>query len=147
MRALINQDDRGYTLLESLFQLIILAVFVQFLLLFFSWKGAIEEQYSDYTTREWELFSAEFQQLLAEVSEIHLPFKNVVQFKTERGQITIEQNGTVIRKRVSGEGHVPVLTDVRSTSFVFDGKKLTVTVTSMDYSVKIRGFVVGLYQE
>ncbi|MCG7336366.1 ComGF family competence protein [Sporosarcina sp. ACRSM] len=137
--------DHGYTFMESIFQLLLLTVFVHFLLLFFSWKGAIEEQYSDYTTREWELFSAELQQMLTEVSEIHLPFSSSMKFKNERGIITIEKSGTVIRKRVGGEGHVPLLTNVRSASFTFDGVELTVAVTFVDHSVKRRGFVVGLY--
>lgn len=138
-------NDRGYTFMESIFQLLVLIVFVHFLLLFFSWKGAIEEQYEDYSTREWELFAAELQQMLAEVSEIRLPLRSSMQFKNERGSITIEQSGAVIRKRVGGEGHVPLLTNVRSVSFTFDGVEMTVAVTFVDHSVKRRGFVVGLY--
>ena len=44
-----------------------------------------------------------------------------MQFRNERGMIAIEQSGTVIRKRVDGKGHIPILTDVRSVSFEFDG--------------------------
>lgn len=145
MHTITKLDDNGYTFIESIFQLLILTVFVHFVLLFFSWKGAIEEQYADYSSREWELFAAELQQMLAEVGEMRMPFRNSMQFSNERGIITIEQSGTVIRKRVDGQGHIPILTKVRSVSFTFDGKEMSVAVTFVDHSVKVRGFAVGLY--
>ena len=147
MRKLGKLDEKGYTFTESIFQLIIMAVFVQFLLFFFIWKGTIEEQYSYYTSREWELFSADLQYLLSEVSEIQLPFRNHLQMNTVQGVIDIDQSGTVIRKRVRSEGHIPLLTSVCSVNFKFDGTELIATVTMVDHSVKVRGFAVGLYPE
>jgi len=139
-------DERGYTLLESIFQLLIMTAFIHLVLLFFFWKGPIEQQYADYNSMQWELFSAELQQILAEVSEIQLiDSGKVLHFRNNLSSITIEQSGTVIRKRVSGDGHVPLFTDVRSVSFTVDSMTLTVLVTMLDGSVKARGFAVGLY--
>jgi len=141
-----NIDERGYTLLESILQLLIMTAFIHLVLLFFFWKGSIEQQYADHTSTQWELFSAELQQLLAEVSEIQLLDSNkVVHFRNDHGSVDIEQNGTLIRKRVTGDGHVPLLTDVRSVVFTLDSMTLTVLVTMLDGSVKVRGFAVGLY--
>lgn len=141
-----NVDERGYTLLESIFQLLIMTAFIHLVLMFFFWKGSLEQQYADYTSTQWELFSAELQQLLAEVSEIQLlNADKVVHFRNNHGSVDIEQNGNVIRKRVTGDGHVPLFTDVRSVAFTLDSMTLTVLVTMLDGSVKVRGFAVGLY--
>ena len=59
-------------LLESIFQLFIMTAFIHLFLLFFFWKGPIEQQYADYSSTQWELFSADLQQLLADVSEIQI---------------------------------------------------------------------------
>lgn len=141
-----NIDERGYTLLESIFQLLIMTAFINLVLLFFFWKGPIEQQYADYNSIQWELFSAELQQLLAEVSEIQLlNGDKVLHFRNDHGSVDIEQSGTVIRKRVTGDGHVPLFTDVRSVAFTLDSTTLTVLVTMLDGSVKARGVAVGLY--
>ena len=47
-RIIKSFDEQGYTFIESLFQLIILAIFVQLFLLFFLWKAPIERQYFRY---------------------------------------------------------------------------------------------------
>ena len=51
---------QGYTFLESIFQLIIMTFSFNLFLLFFFWKDPIEQQYADYSSTEWELFSAGF---------------------------------------------------------------------------------------
>ena len=95
---------------------------------------------------QWELFSAELQQLLAEVSEIQLlNGDKVLHFRNNHGSVDIEQNGTLIRKRVAGDGHVPLFTDIRSVAYTLDSMTLTVLVTMLDGSIKARGFAVGLY--
>ena len=147
MCAFMNRmDEQGYTLLESLFQLLIMTAFIHLLLMFFFWKGSIEQQYADYTSMQWELFSADLQQLLVEVSEIQLlNGDKVIRFRNIRGSVDIEQSGSVIRKRVTGDGHVPLFTGIRSVVFTLDSMTLTVLVTMLDGTVKVRGFAVGLY--
>ena len=141
-------DERGYTLLESIFQLLIMAAFIHLFVLFFLWKGPIEQQYSDYSSTEWELFSADLQQLLADVSEIRLMSNGkAIRLRRNQETIDIEQSGTVIRKRVGGDGHVPLFTGIHSATYTFDGKALTAFVTMQDGSVKVRGFAVGYYPE
>ena len=104
MRKLGKLDEKGYTFTESIFQLIIMAVFVQFLLFFFIWKGTIEEQYSDYASREWELFSADLQYLLSEVSEIRLPFRNHLQINTVQGLIDMIRAVQSFEKGLGAKG-------------------------------------------
>ncbi|MFJ7933741.1 competence type IV pilus minor pilin ComGF [Sporosarcina sp. NPDC096371] len=143
-----NLDERGYTLLESIFQLLIMTAFIHLFVLFFLWKGPIEQQYNDYTSTEWELFSADLQQLLVNVSEIRIMGNGTaIRLRSNQETIDIEQSGATIRKRVSGDGHVPLFTGIRSAAYTFDGMALTVSVTMQDGSVKVRGFAVGYYPE
>jgi competence protein ComGF len=139
-------DERGYTFLESIFQLIIMSLFIHLFLLFFFWKGPIEQRYSDYSSTEWELFSADLQYLLSDVSEIRLlNGGRTIRLKNNRGLVDIEQSGNVIRKRVDETGHIPLVTGVKEATYTFDGMTIIARVKMLNDSVKIRGFAVGFY--
>ena len=145
-RLLKSSNDYGYTLIESLFQLIIFAVFVQLFLLFFYWKAPIERHYTDTTSLSWEMFAVDLQDELVNVRkiEVHSNAKGI-QFVTERGRINIEQNNTVIRKSIDGLGHIPFLTAVSSTDFKLNDTTLFVAATMLDGTRKERDFEVGIY--
>lgn len=149
MRKLLKCfDERGYTFIESLFQLIILAILVQLFLLFFLWKAPIENQYTKMAATDWELFAVDMQRLLTDVQQIQVyPTGRGITFSNKRGIIDVEQGAGVIRKKVYGQGHVPVLTNVRSVIFYLDGSTLFADVTLLDGSRKERGFAIGLYPE
>lgn len=149
MCRLVNRlGEGGYTFVESLFQLIILAIFVQLFLLFFLWKAPIEQQYADMSAIDWELFAVDMQQLLSDVQQISIyPTGRGVTLLNERGVIDIDQGTGVIRKRVYSLGHVPLLTNVYSVLFSLDGSTLYAEVTLLDGTQKERGFVIGLYPE
>ncbi|MEK5038834.1 ComGF family competence protein [Sporosarcina sp. FSL K6-3457] len=143
-----KMDEQGYTLLENIFQLLIMTAFIHLFLLFFFWKGPIDQQYADYSSTQWELFSVELQQLLANVKEIQLlNAGKVIHLQNNHGSVTIEQSGTVIRKRVAGSGHIPLFTGIQAVTFTFDSTTLTAFVTMVDGSVNVRGFAVGIYPE
>ncbi len=139
-------NELGYTFLESIFQLLIMTVFIHLFLLFFFWKGPIEQRYTDHSATEWELFSADLQYLLSDVSEIRLLNNGkAIRLRNSRGLIDIELSGTVIRKRADENGHVPLVTGVKAVAYTFDGMTITAHVTMLADSVKVRGFAVGLY--
>ncbi|MBO0600334.1 ComGF family competence protein [Sporosarcina sp. E16_3] len=139
-------NELGYTFLESIFQLLIMTVFIHLFLLFFFWKGPIEQRYADHSSTEWELFSADLQYLLSDVSEIRLLNSGkTIRLRNGRGLIDIELSGTVIRKRTDENGHIPLVTGVKAVAHTFDGMTITAHVTMLDNSVKVRGFAVGLY--
>ena len=147
MRKLLKvSDEQGYTFLESIFQLTVLSIFLHLFILFFFWKEPIEEKYFDTSSTEWELFSLDMQKLLSDVSEIQLLYEGTTfRLVTRQGRINIGQSGTVIRKLVNGEGHVPLITGVKSVRFAFDGTTLSAHVKLLNGSVKVRGFAVGVY--
>lgn len=144
----ILSNARGYTLIESLFQLIIFTVFAHLIVSFFLWKEPIDRQYGNLSTSEWELFAANMQKELTQVSQfsINANQKGFV-IQTTRGRINFDQSSNVIRKRVIGQGHVPFLTKVSTATFTQSGTALFVEVTLLDGTRKERDFAFGLYQE
>ena len=147
-KFLKTSDEEGYTFLESIFQLTVLSIFLHLFILFFFWKEPIEEKYFDTSSTEWELFSLDMQKLLSDVSEIQLLYEGTTfRLVNNLERINIGQSGTVIRKLVNGEGHVPLITGVQSVRFTYDGMTLTAHVLLLNGSVKVRGFAVGLYSK
>lgn len=149
MRKLLRiKSEQGYTLIESLFQLIVFTIFVQFIVLFFLWKAPIDNQYSERNTTAWELFVLDLQAALLDVWQFELhPDRTGFKMKTERGIINIEYRNQVIRKRVDGQGHVPFITHIQSAQFYQQEGKLIVDVLLEDGTRKERDFVVGLRSE
>lgn len=146
MSQLLMSNDRGYTLIESLFQLVLFAMFVQLFVLFFYWKAPIERQYSDMSSVAWEMFAVDLQDELVNIQSLHVHGNaRGIEFNTSRGRINIEQNNTVIRKSIDGLGHIPFLTAVSSVKFSLSGTKLLVDATLLDGTRKERDFEVGFY--
>lgn len=140
------KKESGYTLLETIFQVMIFAMFTQLFLLFFYWKAPIERQYNDLSAIQWELFAADFQEELVILQEIEV-IRNGdgVRFLTERGSIVIEVNNYVIRKTVDRQGHIPFLTEVSSATFTISGSTLIVKAVMQNGMQKERDFIIGHY--
>ncbi|WP_194841610.1 competence type IV pilus minor pilin ComGF [Sporosarcina obsidiansis] len=140
-------NERGFSLLESIIHLMIFSILIQLTILFFYWKAPIQTSYQSDFLGEWELFSLELQQLLEEVEWVSEPTSNSVSFRTEKGTVTIQVYQQLIRKVVNGQGHVPLLMDVKFCSFSVDGNRLQVAVEKLDGTKKERTFAIGLYTE
>lgn len=148
MRLLKKEiGEQGYTFLESLFHLLITIAFLQLFLLFFVWKAPIERQFSDYSDTEWELFAIDLQKLLSNVSTFENPEPDKLTFRINRQTHQVNLSGNVIRWQKTGEGHVPILTNVRSVFFSVDGMLVTAYVTMLSGEIRERGFAIGLYPE
>lgn len=147
-RLLKRNNELGYSLLESIFQLLILGIFLQIVILFFYWKAPIERQFEDYYATEWELFGIELQSLLLDVEEFNTLVGNrTISFINDRGVIEIGQLDSVIRKRVNNTGHVPLYTNIRQAIFTREDDELFVEVLMRDGKIRERRFVIGLRQE
>lgn len=144
-RLLIWRNESGYSLIESSFQLLVMGIFLQFVVLFFYWKAPIERQFGDYYATEWELFTIELQELLIEVTEfkVHVGDRDI-SFTTERGEIEIGQRGTVIRKLIYQKGYIPLFTNITDVIFRYEGKELHVEVTMLDGQIRERRFAIGI---
>lgn len=147
-RRMIGKGESGYSLIESVFQLLILGIFVQFIVLFFMWKAPIESRIADYYATEWELFAIEMQEMLAEVTTFNvMAGDRGITFTTDRGEIEIGQRGAVIRKTVYQQGYIPLYTNVARVVFSRHDEELHMEVTMLDGRIRERRFVIGLQQE
>lgn len=142
------RDEAGYTLAEALFQMLIMGILLQFIVLFFYWKAPIERQLEDYYETEWELFAIDLQKLLVDVEDFNVLFANrAISFSNERGEIEIGQTNNVIRKRINTSGHIPLFTNVSSVRFTHEGHEMNVEVTMLDGKIRERRFVIGIREE
>lgn len=147
-RLLTIKAEKGYTFIESLFQLIVFVTFAHLFVLFFLWKAPIEQQYTNMSDGAWELFALDLQASIVDVKEfnVHLGGRGI-RFVTDRGRIDVEQSNTMIRKAIDGLGHVPFLTNVHSVYFTLNGPVVSVTVTMLDGTRKERDFAIGFNSE
>lgn len=142
------ENQCGYTLIESLFQLLVFVAFMHLFVLFFFWKAPIENQYSLMSNTGWELFAADIQAALIDLDDFEVyANQRGIKFKNDRGVIDIEQRNGVIRKKVDGLGHIPFLTHVQSANFTVEGVTLVVDVTMLDGTRKERDFAIGFIQK
>lgn len=147
LRLLRGSNEKGFSLIESIFQLMIFAAFIQLVVLFFYWKIPIEDQYSA-SHAVWEMFVADIQDELVHVQKIEVQKNGQgIQFTTERGRINIGRNQNVIRKTVDGTGHVPFLTEVSEVQFTLEESNLVISAILIDGTRKERDFQVGIYPE
>ena len=142
------KQEAGYTMLESLFHLVIMITFLHLFVLLFFWKLSIDRQFGTNSAMEWELFSAEMQNLLEKVEMIEVSGDGrILRLVNERGLITLGLSGTVLRKSVDIKGHIPLYTDVQSVEFAFDGTMLLTQATMRNGESRERRFAVGIYPE
>lgn len=140
-------DESGYTLLESLFQLVIAAAFLQLIVLFLLFKESAHHQLTDTQTTEWELFMVDLQMDLLKVQGIDVNDQGsilTVFMKDEKEDKEYSSIGGVVRRRVGNQGHVPLLTHVRTLHFTDEGPLLAVSVTLQDGTERLRRVAVGV---
>lgn len=153
----VHYDQSGFTLLESLFQLLITIAFLHLIILFLLFKDATHHQLTDSSTIEWELFMIDLQSDLSEVKSINISnngmmltaHKSDPENKTEYTISGNEENSPkigVIRRRLGDKGHVPFLTYVQAVKFVDEGALLNVSVTLVDGTERQRRIAVGLVE-
>ncbi|MDV6377893.1 competence type IV pilus minor pilin ComGF [Sporosarcina sp. GW1-11] len=137
-------DEKGFSLFESMIHLLIFTILIQLTLLFFHWKEPVQSSYQNDFLSEWEVFSLEVQELLKEVHVIEQPRTTSFTFHTERGRITLQVYQQMIRKLVNGEGHVPLLVDLRSANFLVEGNRLKIMVEKTNGIKKEGTFAIGI---
>lgn len=146
----IIKSNKGFTFIESLFQLIVLLLISQFIGFIYMWFHQIESSLNSQEAT-WEMFIFELQQYISESSEITFPYWNsnsIVQLKNRAGDITqISRYGDMIRKQVDDTGHVPLLIGVKNVTFEKNEHTLTISVQFTDGKTKERSFFVGHVKE
>ena len=144
-----TRSEAGFTLVESLFQLIIALAFLHLIVLFLLFKDSTHQRLTDSLSTEWELFMVDLQTDLAEIQTIEVKQNGtmLIAHKPLASEDTEYTNvGGVIRRRVDGQGHVPLLTSVKDVQFIDEGPLLQVLVTLSDGTERQRRIAVGLFE-
>lgn len=138
------KNEAGHTLFEAILHIVIFALFAQLFVLFFYWKAPIDRQYKNPSKVAWEMFAADFQDEILQVDSMEVIRSGEgIRFQTARGIIIIELGNQVIRKRVDGLGHVPLITEVVRTNFTLKDPILQVEVLMEDGTQMERDFIIG----
>jgi len=145
-----DRRQAGFTLLESLFQLLIAAAFLHLIVLFLFFKESVHERMADSSLIEWELFMVDLQHDLADAEALTVN-RYGTQFTIipDGGGRLIEYrsvNGVIVRRK-DQQGHVPLLTSVRSASFTRQSEELTAVVVLEDGTERTRRVAVGTTEE
>ncbi len=141
--------EKGYTLLDALYHLIVFLLFSHLILLILVW---IQKQNETYLTNEnvtWEIFVNDFQQYLENVKEIEVVGYNDkidISYVDTEETIQIGQLKEVIRKQVSYVGNVPMLIGIQNLRFELVENKLKMNVKFPNGIVKERVFIVQLHK-
>lgn len=145
----LMKSNKGFTFIESMFQLIVLLLFSQFFGFIYSWFHQIDSNLNSQEAT-WEMFIFELQQYINDSSEVTLPNANsVVHLENKQtGEVTqISRYGDMIRKQVDDKGHVPLLMGVKKVTFEKNENTLTISVQFTDGKTKERSFFVGHVEE
>ncbi|GKW44366.1 competence type IV pilus minor pilin ComGF [Planococcus sp. NCCP-2050] len=119
-------NENGFTFLGSLFELVILMVFLPLIVIFFSLMIAFEKE-TDAGNAEWHLFSYELQSYLTKVDSIKVINNGSgIRVMQEEVEYDIELYGNLIRKQKFKQGHEVMATKLDSCSFQIEGTILTI---------------------
>lgn len=139
-RPLLN--NRGFTFVEALFQVVVFLLFSQFIYYIFIWNN----QLNDINTIEeanWELFIYDFEQYFNNVLEISVN-TNEIKLLTEGDErsIVINKINDALRMQRSDKGNVPLLIGIKDVTFHYDGNVLSVSVEFLNGLKKERHIFV-----
>lgn len=121
-------NEKGFTFLSSLFELMILLLFLPLMVVFFLFvRGFFSE--ADPQTAEWFLFAGELQAYLRGVDSITI-INNGGGVRVMQGGVEydIESYDKYIRKQKFRQGHEVMMTNVKKITFSLSGSSLLLHV-------------------
>ncbi|WP_040286603.1 competence type IV pilus minor pilin ComGF [Sporosarcina koreensis] len=142
-------DESGFTLLESLFQLLIAVAFLHLIVLFLLFKDTVHTQLTDSHAVEWELFMVDLQRDLSDVISVRVSAdgKSFTVLNASDQTVDYSTVNHVIRRRIGHEGHVPLLTSVQTAVFSLEDEYMEVSVLTSGSRERTRRVAVGLAEE
>ena len=140
-------NEKGYTLLEALFQLVVFVLVMQLVVLVMLWYAEMKTTVLSDEQSKWELF----------VYDLNSYFENISFFTIRQNQkrITFESGNTIhnidcynklIRDQVNG-GHVPMLIGINKCQFQYENNRVTVAVEFPSGIQKERTFYVPIIEK
>lgn len=143
------KNEAGYTLIEALFHLTTVSLFIFMSTIFFQWYEKTNNQVTNINDLKWRQFSLDFQREIRRVSpdfSISYPGKNF-DFHNGEDRISIHFINGVIRKQINGSGHIPLLTDVKQRNIQYKNGVIQFSVVFNDGLEREGEFILGVYEE
>lgn len=141
-------NERGYTLVEAIFQLAVFILFSELFVLIILWTVQFQSTTFSKEQTEWELFVNDVFGYLAQGNNIEV-------INTGQGIRIIENDRTVdieryygiVRKQVNEVGHEAMLVDIEAVRFTMQDSKLLLQVDFLNGLQKEREFYVPIQSE
>lgn len=126
MQRVKRLDERGFSFLTSLFDLLVLMTMLPLIVLFYGFAVSFTEDLDPHRL-EWQLFTTDLQGYLNNSDSLEIinggSGIRVVQMGEE---FDIEMYTDLIRKQKARKGHEVMLTRIRRCSFSLEGDILTI---------------------
>jgi competence protein ComGF len=140
-------NERGYTLLEALFQLVVFVLIAHLGVFIMIWFAEMKTTVLSEEQSKWELFVYDLNMYLKDISSFTI--------RQDQKRITFQEADTIhnidcysnlIRDQVNG-GHVPMLIGITKCQFQFEKDMLAVVVEFPGGIKKERTFYVPVIEK
>ena len=143
MRNILTNS--GYTLIDALFQLIVLLLFSHLIFFYSLWMKDSEEMFLTTVHEEWELFSLDLESYFLGIQYIEEQAnQNGVRLIKDGVEYDVELSGSLIRKQKNRLGHEPMLLDIKRAEFQVKESTVTLLVEFENEVIKERTYAVLL---
>lgn len=141
-------NEKGYTMLEALLQLVVFVIFSQILVLTILWFVNMKTNVLANEHTKWELFVYNMNMYFVDVTafEVNKEGTKII-FQTPNGLYSMERYQNIIRKQVSNTGHEPLLIGIKTCQFYYENEELTVVVEFPNGITKERTYFVPIIEK
>jgi len=140
-------NEKGYTLLEAMFQLIVFVLVSHLFVLIMLWYVEMTSTMQTDEQSKWELFVYDLNKELKDILAFSIRGdQKRITFQTTETVHHIDCYRNIIREQVNG-GHVPMLNGINKCQFNYSGNMLTVAVEMPNGIQKERTFYVPIIKK
>ncbi|MFC9539039.1 competence type IV pilus minor pilin ComGF [Lysinibacillus sp. NPDC056959] len=140
-------NERGYTLLEAMFQLVVFVLIAHLVVFIMLWFAEMKTTMLSDEQSKWELFVYDLNMYLNDISSLTIrKDQKRITFQAADTIHNIDCYSNIIRDQVNG-GHVPMLVGITKCQFRYEKDMLTVAVELPSGSKKERTFYVPVFEK
>lgn len=140
-------NERGYTLLEALFQLVVFVLIAYLVVFIMLWFAEMKTTVLSDEQSKWELFVYDLNMYVNDISSFTIrKDQKRITFQVADTIHNIDCYSNIIRDQVNG-GHVPMLIGINKCQFKYEENMLTVAVELPSGSKKERTFYVPVIEK
>lgn len=141
-------NEKGYSLLEALFQLVVFVIFSHIFVLIMLWFTEMKSTVLANEHMKWELFVYDMNMYFVDVTSFEVDKANSkITFRTPNGRYSMEHYQNIIRKQVGGLGHEPLLIGIKTCQFYYEDEELKIVVEFPNGILKERTYYVPIIKK